>query len=86
MDIFAWVHYTLFQKQVVNTFSVYSYPVVNKNMMQVPEATTDVYGYRGNFLVDETFKDFAHSVCVEHELQYPPLSHEDALYLYFIRM
>ena len=36
-------------------------------------------------MVNETFKDFAHSVCAEYELQYSPLSHEDALYLYRIR-
>ena len=44
----------------------------------------NVYGYRGNLLVDETFKEFADSVCVEFQVQYPPLSHEDALYMYFI--
>ena len=44
----------------------------------------DMFGYTGNILVDKTFKDFADSVCTEYELHYPPESHEDALYMYFI--
>lgn len=44
----------------------------------------NTYGYRGNLLVDETFKNFADAICVEYRVQYPPLSHEDALFLYFI--
>ena len=42
----------------------------------------DLYGYSAFLLVDETFKDFADSVCRHFRLQYPPLSHEDALYIY----
>ena len=45
-----------------------------------------MYGYRDYLLVDETFKAFADSVCKEFELQYPPLSHADTLYLYYVRM
>ena len=44
----------------------------------------DAYSYSGELLFDNTFKDFADSVCKEFELHYPPLSHEDALFLYFI--
>jgi hypothetical protein len=43
----------------------------------------NMYGYRGNLLVDETFKDFADAVCVEYQVQYPPLSHEDALSVFY---
>ena len=88
--------YTLFQKQVVNTL-ILVYIATQKTIYDAgaqdfkcqPDSgllhdAKDVYGYRGNFLVDETLKAFAHSVCAEYELQYPPLSHEDALYLYFI--
>ena len=44
----------------------------------------DLYGHSGNLLVDETFKDFTDSIFREFELHYPPFSHQDALYLYFI--
>ena len=44
----------------------------------------DTYGYSGEFLVDATFKDLADSICREFELHYPPLTHEDALFLYFV--
>ena len=44
----------------------------------------DVYGYSGELLVHETFKALADSICSEFELQYPPLRHEDALFMYFI--
>ena len=44
----------------------------------------DAKGYSAFLLFDETFKDFADSVCRYFRLQYPPLSHEDALYIYFV--
>lgn len=44
----------------------------------------DTYSYSGELLVNETFKEFADSICREFELHYPPLTHEDALFMYFI--
>ena len=41
-----------------------------------------MYGYQGNLLVDEIFKEFADSICTEYRLQYPPFSHEDAVFRY----
>ena len=38
-----------------------------------------LYWYSGDILVDETFKDFADTVCSNFDHQYPPVSHEDAV-------
>ena len=44
----------------------------------------DLYGYRGSCLVDEDYKHFADAVHIQYGLSYPPLTHEDALYLFFV--
>ena len=40
--------------------------------------------YTGDLLVNGVFKNFTDSICREFKLQYPPLTQDDALLLYFI--
>lgn len=44
----------------------------------------DLYGYKMHLTVDENFKDFADAVCAQFRLPNPPLTHEDALFMYFV--
>ena len=42
------------------------------------------YGYTGHLFVNEDYKVYADSVCTDYALNYPPSTHEDALYMFFV--
>ena len=52
--------------------------------MEFVSDAMESYGYRGELMVDEAFKGFADAVCINYQLHYPPVSHEEALGMYLL--
>ena len=75
---------------MTNTFSKTIMTVLGANDYIFPVESDlfrdakDSYSYTGEIMVAESFKEFADAVYLEYELCYPPVTHEDALYMYFI--
>ena len=42
------------------------------------------YGHSAFLLVDENYKTFVDVVCAHYSLQYPPTTHQDALYQFLV--